>query len=131
MPKVQDNNIVCEGCALGKHARGNFPKNEAWRAQCLLQLVYSDLFGPMQTQSMGKASYVLTFIDDFSRYCWGFFLKYKDEAFEFFKSFKASVENQRRYIIKCLRTDHSSEFFSNDFLKFFRDSGIKRKLPSP
>ena len=28
--KVQDTNKVCEGYALGKHARGNFPKNEAW-----------------------------------------------------------------------------------------------------
>lgn len=131
LPKVQNTNMVCEGCALGKHARGHFPTNEAWRAQSPLQLVHSDLCGLMQTQSMGKASYFLTFINDFSRYCWVYFLKHKDEAFEYFKVFKANVENQSGYIIKCLRTDRGGEFCSNDFLKFCRDSGIKRQLTSP
>ena len=53
------------------------------------------------------------------------FIKHKDEAFECFKDFKASVENQSGNTIKCLRIDHGGEFFSNGFLKFCIYSSIK------
>lgn len=60
-----------------------------------------------------------------------YFLKHKDEAFECFKNFKVSVENQSGHTIKCLRTDHGGEFCSNYFLKFCKYSEIKRQLTSP
>jgi hypothetical protein len=46
----------------------------------------------MQTPSLGKSMYFLTFIDGFSRKTWVYFLKYKYEAFEIFHKFKALVE---------------------------------------
>lgn len=93
LPKVGGLKDVCEACPLGKHARKSFPKGEAWRTSYTLQLVHYDICGPMQTQSLGKNSYFLTFIDDFSRMCWVFFLKHKDEAFQCFKDFKNCVDN--------------------------------------
>jgi len=70
LPKVQEHKEVCEGCALGKHSRSSFPRGQAWRASYPLQLVHSDISGPMQTPSIGKNLYFLTFIKDYLRMCW-------------------------------------------------------------
>ena len=60
--------------------------------------------------SMIQAKYALTFIDDFSRYCWVHFLKHKSEVFGLFKVFKALVENQSRRKLKALRSDNGGEY---------------------
>ena len=85
LPKVQEHKDVCEGCALGKHSRASFPRGKAWKASYPLQLVHSNIYGPMQTPSLGKCYYFLTFIYDFLRMYKVYFLKIEDEAFECFK----------------------------------------------
>jgi transposase InsO family protein len=82
----------------------------------------------MQTKSLGKSSYFITFIDDYSRKCWVYFLNTKDESFDTFKRFKALVENERGCKIKCLRTDRGGEFCSKDFQNYCDMNGIKRQL---
>jgi hypothetical protein len=46
----------------------------------------------MQTKSIGDSFYFLTFIDDFSRKIWIYFLIHKSETFAKFKEFKAEAE---------------------------------------
>ena len=67
-------------------------KNEAWRAKDPLQLVHTDICGLMQTKFFGKSSYFITFINDFTRMSWVYFISRKDEAFKYFKEFKLFVE---------------------------------------
>ena len=55
-------------------------------------------------------------------------MKYKDEAFEKFKSFKALVENQSDRRIKCFRFDRGGEFTSDEFFDFCEQHGIKRQF---
>eukprot|EP00253_Pinus_taeda_P005517 PITA_05517 len=126
LPKVEEHKEVCEGCAKGKHARERFPKGSSWRAHHPLQLVHSDICGPMQTKSLGKSSYFITFIDDYSRNCGVYFLKAKSEALDTFKKFKALVENERGCKIKCLWNDHGGEFCSKDFQSYCDMNGIRR-----
>jgi len=57
---------MCEACIEGKHQRTYFPKDEATRASKLLELVHSDVCGPIKTTSRGGARYFITFINDFS-----------------------------------------------------------------
>ncbi|KAA3453210.1 centromere protein F isoform X7 [Gossypium australe] len=47
---------ACEVCQLGKQARQPFPSNMAWRASKKLQLVHTDVCGPMKTQSLSGNS---------------------------------------------------------------------------
>ena len=77
--------------------------------------------------SLGGCSYYMTFIDDFSRKTWIYFLKKKDEAFMWFRTFKALVENLTGKKIKILRTDNGIEYEMNKFKKFCREAGIKRE----
>lgn len=67
LPKVEKHKNIFEECAKGKHTRENFSKDNAWRAHRPLQFVHLDIFGPMQTKSLGKLSYFIIFIDDYSQ----------------------------------------------------------------
>ena len=68
---------------------------------------------------------MLTFIDDFSRYCWVYFLKLKDEVFETFKVFKDLVENMSGNKIKVLRTDNGKDYVNNNFWHICEEYGIQ------
>lgn len=85
LPKVEKHKNIFEECAKGKHTRENFSKDNAWRAHRPLQFVHLDIFGPMQTKSLGKLSYFIIFIDDYSQKWWVYFLKTKDEALDMFQ----------------------------------------------
>ena len=78
---------------LGKERRYSF----------VLDLVHSDVSEPMPTSSMNGSIYFPTFIDDYSRYCWIYFLKKKSEVFETFKIFKSLIDNTLGNKIKALR----------------------------
>jgi len=69
---------------------------------------------------------MLTFVDDFSRKIWVYFLRQKNETFSMFKKFKALVENQTGRKIKKLRTDNGLEFVESEFEEFYMINGIAR-----
>jgi hypothetical protein len=73
------------------------------------------VFGPIPIPSLGGSLYYVSFIDDFSRKTWLYFLKKKYEVFEKFKEFKALVENQTKKKIKVLRIDNGGEFYGKYF----------------
>ena len=91
-----------------------------------MDLIHSDVFGPIDVPSTSRSVYYVYFIDDFSRRTWVYFLRSKAEVFSCFKEFKAMVEFQTGKKIKCLRTDNGIDFFSNDFDIFYKDCGIHR-----
>jgi hypothetical protein len=64
----------CEHCVYGKQNWVRFPSG-AMRAEGILQLVHSDVFGPVSVPSLGKYVYYVSFIDDFLRNTWIYFLK--------------------------------------------------------
>jgi transposase InsO family protein len=75
--------------------------------------------------------YYVSFIDDFSRKTWIYFLRNKSEVFERFKEFKALVENQTEKTIKVLRTDNGREFCRNELEEFCKKCGIARQKSTP
>ena len=93
LPLIEKPDSLCEGCILGKQHRESFPSGKSIRAKAPLELVHSDVCRPMQTPSLASSHYVLTFIDDFTRKTWVYFLKNKSEVFEKICNFKALVEN--------------------------------------
>ena len=69
-----------------------FPSSESI-AKEILEIIHSDVCGPMSSNSLSRYAYYVSFIDDFPRKTWIYFLKSKDEVFSKFKEFKALVEN--------------------------------------
>ena len=78
----------------------------------------------MPITSMNGSRYLLTFIDDFSRYTCVFFLKKKSEVCEKFFELKALIENAFGLKIKIMRYDNGGEYVSNEFLHICSQSGI-------
>lgn len=94
LPQFNSPSDVCEDCVVSKQHRDSFPKGNSWRAKKALELVHSDLCGPINPSSNGGKRYIITFIDDFSRKTWVYFLEEKSEAFAAFKSYKVLVEKK-------------------------------------
>jgi hypothetical protein len=59
-----------------------------------LELIHSDLCDMNVELTKGGKKCFMTFIDDYTRYCYVYLLITKDEALDFFKIYKAEVENQ-------------------------------------
>lgn len=93
-----------------------------------LQLVHSDICGPINPTSNSKERYFITFTDDYSRKTWVYFWGEKSEAIAVFKKFKAQVEKETGQYIKIFRTDRGGEFTSHEFTNLCEMNGIRRQL---
>ena len=122
---------VCEGCIYGKQCRQKFARNNNKKTERPLQVVHSDLCGPMQTTSLDGNRYFISFIDDFTRFTILYFLKEKSGAFKAFTSYKAYVENHGQHKISTIRSDNGGEYFSKEWIKFCEDHGIRHEHTVP
>jgi transposase InsO family protein len=131
LPKLKvDHEGVCKGCAQRKNIKNHFPKRDS-KAEGILELVYSDVCGPIPSTSLSGYVYYVYFIDDYSCKTWIYFLKSKDEVLGKFNEFKALVENLSERKIKILRSDNGGEYTSNEFGIFCKNVEIKRELNTP
>ena len=70
LPMLKNENVACDGCALGKMHKDEFPSNPDRKKRDVLDLVHIDVYGPMQTRSLGGVFYFMLFIDACTRYTW-------------------------------------------------------------
>lgn len=121
----------CEHCILGKFHKLSFKKGKH-NSEEPLAYVHSHLWGsPNVTPSLSKCQYYISFVDDFSRKVWVYFLKTKDEAFAKFVEWLALVENQSGRNLKALRTDNGLEYCNKTFDNFCKEKGILRHKTCP
>ncbi|TXG69536.1 hypothetical protein EZV62_004471 [Acer yangbiense] len=99
----------CVDCLAGKQHRVSFQKNSTHRKPNILDIVHSDVCGPMPTKSHGGARFFVTFIDDHSRKVWAYALKTKDQVLDMLKEFHVTVERETRKTLKCIRSDNGGE----------------------
>ena len=102
---------VCEACLEGKQHRQ--PSHQpATRATEPLELIHSDLCGPIEPASYGGTKYYLLFTDDFTGMTHIYPLKKKSSAdvLEKFREYKPEMEKQTGKVIKRLRTDGGGEY---------------------
>jgi hypothetical protein len=118
----------CDACEKGKAARQPFPKESKRRASAYGELIHTDLWGPVQTVSIGGSSYYMSFTDDFSREMQILFLKLKSEALGAFKQYEAQLTRQHDVKIKTLRSDRGGEYLSAEFDVYLKAQGIRREL---
>jgi transposase InsO family protein len=114
---------VYVGCQYGKAHQLPYQESK-FRAKEPLELVHSDVFGRVKQSSIKGMRYMVTFIDDFSRYVWVFFMKEKSETLSKFIEFRMKVENEVGRKIKCLRIDNGGEYTSDEFYDYLRECHI-------
>jgi transposase len=119
-----------EHCIYGKKNQVRFPFGVT-REKGTLELIHSDVFGLLLVPSLGGSLYYVSFIDDFSRRTWIYFLRKKSEVFDKFKEFKYLVENPIDNKIKVLRNENGGEFYGKEFEKFYKKCGIEFQNTTP
>ncbi|KAL4282412.1 hypothetical protein GQ457_03G013080 [Hibiscus cannabinus] len=125
LPQVDiRTDIVCAWCQFGKAHQLPF-KESKHQSKAPLELVHSDVFGPVKQTSLGGMKYMVTFIDDFSRYVWVYFMKEKSETFTKFREFKEKIESELDEKIMCLRTVNGKEYLSTEFTIYLQEHKIR------
>jgi transposase InsO family protein len=125
--------LRCHACALGKSHRLPFPTSTS-RASRPLQLVHTDLAGPMPTASNGGARYLLTVIDDCTREITVALLKTKDETADFITSYITHANNRfahRNCRVQSIRSDNGGEYISTALRDFLEANGITHEFTVP
>nr|KAJ0189226.1 hypothetical protein LSAT_V11C800430080 [Lactuca sativa] len=120
------NNEKCKTCMLTKITRQPF--KDVVRESKVLDLIHNDLCDSHATPSLGNKKYVVTFIDDASRYCYIYLLHSNDEALDKFKIYKQQFELHKNELIKVLRTDKGGEYYDP---LYFESTGIIHQTTAP
>jgi hypothetical protein len=118
---------VCGTCVKGKQTRKPFTTSVSQSTE-LLELVHTDVCGPMRVNSLAGSRYFVTFIDDKSRWCEIYFMKKKSEVIEKFKKYKCLVEKKTERKIKTVRSDNGTEYTSHCLEDFLKQEGIRHEL---
>ncbi|WJX59082.1 poly(A)-specific ribonuclease [Trifolium repens] len=94
-------------------------------------MIHSDVWGMSPIVSHARYKYFVTFIDDYSRFTWIYFLCAKSEVFSMFKKFLTYVETQFHANIQIFRSDSGGEYMSNEFQEFLQQKGILSQRSCP
>jgi hypothetical protein len=120
----------CIACAQGKHARSSF-RSSSSHAEGLLDLVHSDVCGPVEMPSIGGSRYFVTFVDDASHKVFLYFVKSKSEVKEVYERFKAKAERQTGRKLKMLRTDNDTESVNSVMKMSMQRDGVTHQTTCP
>ncbi|KAF7812283.1 Retrovirus-related Pol polyprotein from transposon TNT 1-94 [Senna tora] len=89
--------------------KGRARSKRVSRSESILDLIHTDISGPISPATLGNYKYFITSIDDYSR--WIDLLHEKSDSLDAFKAFKAAVELKSGKVIKCVRSDRGGEFY--------------------
>jgi len=120
------NSNFCEDCVNGKLTRAPHT-HPATCAEVPLQRVYTDVHGPIPTQSQRGHLYWVSFVDDYSRFPAVYFITKKSDVFAAFKLYRAWAENVTGRRIGILRDDKGGEYMTGDLDRYLADAGIQRE----
>jgi hypothetical protein len=113
----------CEPCLKGKQHRLPFPESKT-ATHTPLELIHTDLCGPLPTKSIGGASYIATFLDDYSGLSVVRLLKHKDEMAGHISTVVKLMEKQLGLDVLKVRCDNGGEYVNEGVKGFFASNGI-------
>jgi transposase InsO family protein len=122
---------ACDACAFAKQTRLPYRKYEH-DAPRRLWRVHSDMSGIQEPSIVDGYQYFITFIDDYSRYCWVYFTKRKDAATirAIYGEWQCDAVNKANKPVSFLQTDGGGEYQA-DMAKILKDSGTTHLLSPP
>jgi len=127
---LSNASVSCSVCKLVKSKTLPFPSGAHCASTCF-ELIHSDVWGMSPVVSHAQYKYFVTFIDDYSRFTWIYFLRSKSEVFSMFKKFLTYVETQFQASVKKFRSDSGGEYMSNEFQEYLQQKGILSQRSCP
>lgn len=117
-------------CAIGRQQKEAGTKTTE-KAKERLEVVHSDICGPMRTPGLSGEKYFVTFIDEQSGRVSVALLKSKDSTLREFQSYRVRAEKSSGRDIKRLRKDGGGEYLNHDFRRYLLEAGIQHTVSLP
>ncbi|KAI5734745.1 hypothetical protein M8J77_010064 [Diaphorina citri] len=111
-----DTSKSCEACIQGKMNR--LPFGSRRRAKDVLEIIHSDVCGPITPVSINDHRYFVTFMEDYTHFCVVYMMKTKDEVLSKFKEYYNMTKAKFNRTIQKLRCDNGGEYTGKLFLWF-------------
>ena len=116
------SNQNCEICTEGKFTQSR-------NRQAVLELVNTDLCGPIEPADKDGYRYAIAFTADYSGMIFPYFIKAKSDTTKATEKFIADVAPYGK--IKCIRSDNGTEFTGQEFQFLLRSNGIRQETSAP
>ena len=100
---------ICIDCIKGKQTKQI--KKNATRSKELLEIIHTDICGPLHIPCFSGEKYFITFIDDLSRYGKVYLIHEKSQAVDTLEVYINEVERQLDRKVKIVRSDRGGEFY--------------------
>lgn len=125
------HNDICEICLQCKKTRDPFPQESSTKTSEKLDLIHSDVCGPLQLPTPSGNKYILTLIDDFTRYSHIYLMKQKSDVSGKIIEFVEMMKTQHGKVPKVIRSDRGGEYMDDKLRNYFKSKSIKTKLTVP
>lgn len=126
---LENEPMQCEVCLTNKMTNLPF-ENKRRRASDLLEIIHTDVNGPITQTGYKGEKYFVTFIDDYSRIAIVYCIKNKSDVYDRFVEYINLVHNQTGKRIKEIRCDNGKEYLNRQFFELAKQKGIFLK-PAP
>ena len=126
MKITEGSTKVCSTCATQKSKRAPIAKKWGTRVNQPMDVVHSDILGPIHVTSIDGFKYAIGFIDSYSRYTSVYLMKSRSECLEKLQQYVADVGTP-----KTLVTDGALEYMASGFEDFCRQRAIRHEVSTP
>ncbi|PSC68653.1 retrotransposon Ty1-copia subclass [Micractinium conductrix] len=128
--KTAGANALCEPCTLGKQHR--LPFNTSTSAtKAPLELLHTDLCGPLPVASAGGSLYFNTILDDFTGMSFVIPLRHKSDAADSIIHTVTMLQRQAGLPVKRVRSDNGGEFCNSTLSEFYTSQGVLHETTNP
>ena len=116
----------CPACIRGKMKRPSFQTSATPTAQSIGHTTHADLVGPFHPRGFNGCNYILTLVDDFTRYITSIPIKSKSDAkFEIMSYLNDLID--RNLKPRKLRSDNGTEFTNSILRRFLQRNTIQQQ----
>lgn len=120
-----------EACRLSKSTRAKPASLPMQQSTTPFELIHSDLSGKFSTPSNSGSRYFVSFIDDYTRHSWVYFVKKKSQTPQVIDDFLTMVKTQYKAEVKAFASDNGGEYVNDQTKTIFRKRGITHRKSPP
>jgi hypothetical protein len=129
LPTIPRKLKQCDACILGKHNKQPFHDYTS-RACRKLELIHSDLCGPMPIPSTNENKYIMSFVEDYIRMFWVYLVKEKSQDFNFFLNFMYIFKMKHNLVLAFFALIMEKVIHLMNFKAIFANMGSSMKPSS-
>ena len=114
---------ACGTCITSKQHKVSRPSSSSDSKQPL-ELLHTDVCGPMEVPSLGGNLYIATYLDDYSKMSIVKTVQRKSDVPEVTKEVVSFMEKQSGHELLVLRSDNGTEYLNRNLGDFLKDKGV-------